>query len=64
MRWRFKDNLTGGVPNRKTELEIIKEENTVSFNFACSKSDLISYSNIDNDKLYLASVVEVFLLKL
>lgn len=61
MRWRFKDNLTGSVPNRKTELEIIKEENTVSFNFACSKSDLISYSNIDNDKLYLASVVEVFL---
>ena len=61
MRWRFKDNLTGNVPDRKTELEIIKEGNFVSFNFACSKSDLISYSDKNNDKLYLASVVEVFI---
>ena len=61
MRWRFKDNVTGSVPDRKTELEIIKQDKMVSFNFACSKSDLISYSDKNNDRLYDASVVEVFI---
>ncbi len=61
MKWRFKENITGSIPDRKTELEIIKQNSIFSFNFACSKSDLISYSNKNNDCLYDASVVEVFI---
>ena len=61
MKWRLKENLTGQYPDRKTELEIKKAEDTLSFHFSCSKSELISFSNKNNDTLYRASVVEVFL---
>ena len=61
MRWRLKDNLTGKAPDRKTELEILKTGDSVSFNFSCSKSDLLSFSNKNNDPIYKGSVVEVFI---
>ena len=61
MQWRLKENLTGQYPDRKTLLEIKKTKEAISFNFACSKSFLQSFSNKNNDELYRASVVEVFL---
>ena len=61
MKWRLKENLSGKYPDRKTELEIKKTEEILSFRFSCSKSEMISFSNKNNDELYRASVVEVFL---
>ena len=61
MKWKLKENLSGQYPDRKTELEIKQTKDCLSFSFICSKSYLRSFSDKNNDTLYRASVVEVFL---
>ena len=55
------DNLTGKEVFPKTEFEVIKRKNILSFHFIAHDSSLISYSNKDNDELWRGNVVEVFL---
>ena len=57
----LKDNITGLESPIKTEFFIKQEGKTLSCSFNAYNSSLNSYSDKDNDELYLGDVVEIFI---
>lgn len=55
------DNRTGNTIEPHTDFSVEKDDNFLFFHFSAYDSSLNSYSNKNNDELYLGDVVEVFL---
>ena len=57
----LKDNFTGLSPKQLTVFDYQIKDNVVTFNFDAKDSFLYSYSYKNNDDLWRACVVEIFL---
>lgn len=58
---KFRENITGKEAKIVTLFDIKKKDDLLIVKYNAKKSERFSYSNIDNDKLYEGSAVEIFL---